>query len=51
MKGILDDPEGFFELGGWDFLEPESDAEVGSFLIFKKSGSGFTHRRTWHAGR
>lgn len=30
MKTIIDDPEGFFEQGGWDFLEPEgegSDAE------------------------
>jgi nucleosome binding factor SPN SPT16 subunit len=25
MKTIVDDPEGFFEQGGWDFLEPESD--------------------------
>ncbi|XP_077688214.1 FACT complex subunit SPT16 isoform X2 [Eretmochelys imbricata] len=32
MKTIVDDPEGFFEQGGWSFLEPEgegSDAEVG----------------------
>lgn len=28
MKGILDDPEGFFELGGWDFLEPEDGNDV-----------------------
>jgi nucleosome binding factor SPN SPT16 subunit len=27
MKTINDDPEGFFENGGWTFLEPESDAE------------------------
>ena len=27
MKTIVDDPEGFFEQGGWDFLEPESDEE------------------------
>ena len=26
MKTILDDPEGFFETGGWSFLEAESDA-------------------------
>ena len=25
MKTILDDPEGFFESGGWSFLDPESD--------------------------
>ncbi|XP_022082378.1 FACT complex subunit SPT16-like [Acanthaster planci] len=25
MKTILDDPEGFFENGGWNFLEPDSD--------------------------
>lgn len=27
MKTITDDPEGFFDNGGWSFLEPESDAE------------------------
>lgn len=27
MKTILEDPEGFFESGGWNFLEPESDKE------------------------
>ncbi|XP_075068227.1 FACT complex subunit SPT16 [Mixophyes fleayi] len=32
MKTIVDDPEGFFEQGGWSFLEPEgegSDAGAG----------------------
>ena len=24
MKTILDDPEGFFESGGWSFLDPDS---------------------------
>lgn len=28
MKTIVDDPEGFFEQGGWSFLDPES--EVGT---------------------
>ncbi|KAG1714064.1 FACT complex subunit spt16 [Nymphon striatum] len=28
MKTITDDPEGFFESGGWTFLDPESDAEA-----------------------
>lgn len=27
MKTITDDPESFFETGGWTFLDPESDAE------------------------
>lgn len=27
MKTITDDPEGFFEQGGWTFLDPESDGE------------------------
>jgi nucleosome binding factor SPN SPT16 subunit len=27
MKTITDDPEGFFEDGGWSFLDAESDAE------------------------
>ena len=25
MKTITDDPEGFFDTGGWKFLEPESE--------------------------
>ncbi|XP_075220369.1 SPT16 homolog, facilitates chromatin remodeling subunit dre4 [Lycorma delicatula] len=29
MKTITDDSEGFFENGGWTFLDPESDEEVG----------------------
>lgn len=27
MKTITDDPDGFFESGGWTFLDPESDEE------------------------
>lgn len=27
MKTILDDPDGFFENGGWSFLDPDSDAD------------------------
>lgn len=27
MKTITDDPVGFFDSGGWSFLDPESDAE------------------------
>ncbi len=29
MKTITDDPKGFFENGGWTFLDPESDGENG----------------------
>ena len=25
MKTIVDDPEGFFDNGGWTFLDPESE--------------------------
>ncbi|CAG9771670.1 unnamed protein product [Ceutorhynchus assimilis] len=28
MKTITDDPDGFFESGGWTFLDPESDVEA-----------------------
>ena len=28
MKAITDDPEGFFDNGGWSFLEPESDVSL-----------------------
>ncbi len=27
MKTITDDPEGFFESGGWSFLDPDSENE------------------------
>ena len=27
MKTIIDDPEGFFESGGWSFLDPNSGSE------------------------
>jgi len=27
MKTITDDPEGFFDQGGWTFLDPESGSE------------------------
>ncbi len=27
MKTIVDDPEGFFDSGGWSFLDPDSDEE------------------------
>lgn len=30
MKTIIDDPIGFFENGGWTFLDPESDGEAGA---------------------
>lgn len=30
MKTIVDDPEGFFEQGGWSFLDPESEVPSGS---------------------
>ena len=30
MKTITDDPDGFFESGGWTFLDPESDEEEGA---------------------
>ena len=29
MKTIIDDPAGFFETGGWGFLEPDSDVSMG----------------------
>ena len=28
MKAIVDDPEGFFDSGGWSFLNPESDVST-----------------------
>uniref|UniRef100_A0AAY4BU75 FACT complex subunit n=1 Tax=Denticeps clupeoides TaxID=299321 RepID=A0AAY4BU75_9TELE len=28
MKTIVDDPEGFFEQGGWSFLDPESEGSA-----------------------
>lgn len=31
MKTIVDDPKGFFEQGGWSFLDPDSDNENGDY--------------------
>uniref|UniRef100_A0A6Q2Z537 FACT complex subunit n=1 Tax=Esox lucius TaxID=8010 RepID=A0A6Q2Z537_ESOLU len=31
MKTIVDDPEGFFEQGGWSFLDPESEVRTLSY--------------------
>ena len=28
MKTITDDPESFFDTGGWTFLDPESDVSL-----------------------
>ena len=28
MKTINDDPQGFFDSGGWSFLDPESDVSL-----------------------
>ena len=28
MKTITDDPEGFFDNGGWTFLSPDSDVSI-----------------------
>lgn len=32
MKTIVDDVDGFFEQGGWNFLEPESDVRLFAML-------------------
>lgn len=29
MKTIMNDPDGFFEDGGWSFLDPDSEGEEG----------------------
>lgn len=34
MKTIMDDPAGFFETGGWGFLEPDSGVSMGQKLTF-----------------
>uniref|UniRef100_A0A8C4QPL4 FACT complex subunit n=1 Tax=Eptatretus burgeri TaxID=7764 RepID=A0A8C4QPL4_EPTBU len=37
MKTIIDDPEGFFEQGGWSFLNPDSEEEAGDDLEASES--------------
>jgi len=32
MKAIVDDAEGFFDSGGWSFLNPESDVSTAVHL-------------------
>lgn len=34
MKTITDDIEGFFDNGGWSFLDPESDAEDAAHVSY-----------------
>jgi len=33
MKAITDDPEGFFDNGGWSFLNPESDVSTALIVV------------------
>jgi nucleosome binding factor SPN SPT16 subunit len=33
MKTIVDDPEGFFDQGGWSFLAPDSDVSFYILII------------------
>ena len=47
LKTVLDDPEGFFNQGGWDFLkaddsgsESEDDDEDENFTAETQTGSG-----------
>ena len=37
MKTIVDDPEGFFDQGGWSFLAPESDVSTQSSSLSSSS--------------
>lgn len=43
MKTIVDDPEGFFEQGGWSFLDPESEVRSAQWnkkiKVYKLSGN------------
>ena len=34
MKAITDDPEGFFDNGGWSFLNPETDVSHSLFTVY-----------------
>ena len=49
MKTITDDPEGFFESGGWSFLDPEESEGEGEETEdeedeeFKMSGDDDSH--------
>lgn len=36
MKTIVDDPEGFFEQGGWSFLDPESEVSPAQCVKINK---------------
>ncbi len=38
MKAINDDPEGFFDTGGWSFLDPESEASKAVCSCYKLTG-------------
>ena len=59
MKTIIDDPEGFFESGGWSFLDPNSgsedekdededlDSEDEEFKVKMQFGVSFGHLNTY----
>jgi hypothetical protein len=44
MKTITDDPEGFFDNGGWSFLEPESAVSLFYNMYIANFISVFPHR-------
>lgn len=39
MKTIVDDPEGFFEQGGWSFLDPESEVRSAGVCAVEAAGA------------
>jgi hypothetical protein len=48
MKTIIDDPEGFFDQGGWNFLNPESGDDKGVSLgrrLARKARKGMGYPR------
>lgn len=45
MKTIVDDPEGFFEQGGWSFLDPESEVRSAQGT---KTWTGLCCGNKWH---
>lgn len=47
MKTITDDIEGFFDNGGWSFLDPESDAENEQQVCLIWTSSKKLHLVTW----
>ena len=48
MKAINDDTEGFFDTGGWSFLDPESEVRTVTCIMPNNYNSFHRLGRQWN---